>query len=73
MAPSFLVLWRCPACRHFWQDQRPFVCNSDRPECGLSNVDAVTWCSNEDDDCLLTLEEMEDVIACQLRVIMAMR
>jgi hypothetical protein len=49
------------------------VCDSTRPECDVRRVEAVTWCSNADDERLLTQEEMEEVMDEQLGALLAIR
>jgi hypothetical protein len=61
-----------PECRHFWRDTRAMICNSTCPECGVRDVHALTWCTNEDEDRLLTPEEMEEVIDCVLEALLSM-
>jgi predicted nucleic acid-binding Zn-ribbon protein len=72
MAPAFLVLWQCPACRHLWRDSRSVLCDSACPECGLRDVDALTWCTNEDENRLLTPEEMERDVDRQVAALLSM-
>jgi hypothetical protein len=43
------------------------------PECSLRDVEAVTWCSSEDEDRLLTAAEMGEAIDDELGLLMAIR
>lgn len=37
------IEYRCPKCRHEWQEQWSCACDSECPECGTKNIAALSW------------------------------
>lgn len=37
------IEYRCPNCGHEWQEQWSCACDSQCPECGLQNIEALSW------------------------------
>ena len=37
------VEYCCPNCGHEWQEQWSCACDSQCPECGLKNIEALSW------------------------------
>ncbi len=37
------IEYRCPNCGHEWQEQWSCVCDSECPECGTTDITALSW------------------------------
>jgi hypothetical protein len=71
MSPAFLVLWHSLPAVISGAIPEPSSATTAPARTGVRNVEAITWCTNEDEECLLTIEEMEEVIDCQLGALLA--
>ena len=45
-----VIQYKCPKCQHEWEERWTSACDSECPECGTTDIQAMDWEEADDND-----------------------